>query len=788
LLEQPKPATGGLRIRIEGSVQGVGFRPWVHGLAHREALKGRVWNDSHSVTIEAFGDEDRLKGFLAGLRDPPMPAARILGMRAEPIPLEFLEDFAIVPSRESAARRPSIPPDLASCAHCLREVLDPANRRHGYAFTNCTRCGPRYTIATDIPYDRERTTMAPFLMCEACLAEYEDVEDRRFHAQPNACPHCGPQLQLVGNDGAGIDGDPVAETVKLLRGGSLVAIKGLGGYHLACDARNEPAVARLRARKQRYAKPFAVMAGSVEQAGRIAHLRDPDHDLLLSPARPIVLARRRDSFPLATSVAPGTPLVGLLLPYTPLHELLLAAFAGPLVMTSGNVSDEPMCTADGDALCVLGGRIADAILRHDRVIAARCDDSIARVLDGLPVLLRRARGHVPESMRVPRKFEQPVLACGAHLKNAFCLGEHDLAWMGPHIGDLETDEACAGFEKEVERFSRFVGVAPDVVAHDLHPGYFTTRWASSRLGCARVGVQHHHAHVASAMAEHCLEGPVLGLAWDGTGDGGDGTAWGGELLTADYAGFRRVATLRPVRLAGGDAAIREVWRIALALLDDAFDGAPPLGALGLFDLIDADRLSIVRRMVASGLHAPLAHGVGRYFDAVGAILLRAPVSRYEGEVATRLEFLADSSERRPYPFDVSAAPIVAAVVNQTSPVAIDLRPTLRAVVGDIVSGRAASTIAARFHATLGAVAEEMVALAMSSFGHLPVVLTGGCFQNERLLNDISVRLSTSTRVYRHRRIPPNDGGIALGQALVAAAAARGDRSVLGDGATCARVH
>lgn len=789
LLDHPKPPIGGLRIRIEGSVQGIGFRPWVHGLAHREALKGRVWNDSHSVTIEVFGEEGRLSGFLAGLRDPPMPAARILEMRAEPIAPESLEEFAIVPSRESGERRPSISPDLATCPDCLREVLDPTNRRHGYAFTNCTRCGPRYTIATDVPYDRERTTMAPFVMCEACRAEYEDVEDRRFHAQPNACPRCGPQLQLVDGDGVRIDADPIAAAAKMLRNGFIVAVKGLGGYHLACDARNEIAVAGLRARKRRYAKPFAVMAASVEQAGQLAHLRGEDRDLLLSAVRPIVLARRRASAMLAASVAPDTPLVGLLLPYTPLHELLLAAFAGPLVMTSGNSSDEPMCTADEEALCVLGGRIADAILRHDRVIAARCDDSIARVLDGRPVLLRRARGHVPESLRVPLTFDRPLLACGAHLKNAFCLGARDLAWMGPHIGDLETHEACAGFEREVERFSRFVGIEPEVVAHDLHPDYFTTRWASSRFDCTRVGVQHHHAHVASAMAEHGLETPVLGLAWDGTGDGGDGTAWGSELLAADYAGFRRLATLRPIRLAGGDAAIRDVWRIALALLDDAFDGAPPLDALRLFDSIDAERVSVVRRMIASGLHSPPAHGVGRYFDGIGAILLGVPVSRYEGEVAMRLEFLADDSRiRSSYLFDVGSAPAVASVADPTPPVTIDLRPTVRAVVSDLVAGVPASAIAERFHATLGAVAEEMVTLAMPSFGRLPVVLTGGCFQNERLLADVSARLSTRVCVYRHGRIPPNDGGIALGQAMVAAAAVRGDRSVLGDGVRCARVY
>lgn len=785
MLDQHKRTTAGMRIQIEGAVQGVGFRPWVHGLARTEAVGGRVWNDSDNVTIEAFGDDDSLGRFVERLRDPPMPAARIRRLRTEPIPEESVAGFAIVPSRRCASNRPSIPPDLAPCPDCLAEILDPLDRRHGYAFTNCTRCGPRYTIALGVPYDRERTTMAPFAMCADCLAEYEDVDDRRFHAQPNACPKCGPRLELVDGSGAVLAGDPVAETAALLRRGRIVAVKGLGGYHLACDARCEAAVTTLRARKHRYTKPLAVMAPTLEDAARIAHLGPAERELLLAASRPIVLAARRSESPLASGVAPDSGLVGLLLPYTPLHVLLLAAFGGPLVMTSGNVSDEPMCFDDADALARLGkpgGGIADALLRHDRSIAVRCDDSIERVLAGAPVVLRRARGRVPESLAVPRVFERPVLACGAQLKNAFCLGAGGLAWMGPHIGDLETDEACAGFEAEVARFSKFVGIDADIVAHDLHPGYFTTRWANSCGIATRVAVQHHHAHVAGAMAEHGLEGPVLGLAWDGTGDGGDGTAWGGELLAADYAGFRRVATMRPIALAGGDVAIREVWRIALALLDDAFDGDPPLAGLGLFESADTGTLSVVRRMVATGLHAPAAHGVGRYFDGIGALVLGAAVSRHEGDVAMRLEDAADARERRPYAFEVDGPP------TDSGPAVVDLRPVVRAVVADLLVGIHASTVAARFHATMAAVADEVVSMAMRWCGPLPVVLTGGCFQNGRLLGDVSARLATRTQVVRHRIIPPGDGGIALGQAMIAAATVRGETGVFADGACRARVH
>lgn len=775
MLDQQKRPTGGVRIRIEGSVQGVGFRPWVHGLARLQSVGGRIWNDSDSVTIEAFGEEDSLGGFVARLRDPPMPAARILHLRTEPIPDEAFASFTIVASRKGGEKRPSIPPDLATCPDCLREVLDPRDRRHGYAFTNCTRCGPRYTIALDVPYDRERTTMSAFPMCGACSAEYEDVGDRRFHAEPTACPVCGPRLDLVEPDGRAIECDPLDGAAGLLRSGRILAVKGLGGYHLACDARSEPAVAELRARKHRYTKPFAVLVASLEEAEGLAFLDDEERTLLTSPARPIVLLRRRPGCTLAAGVAPDTALVGLLLPYTPLHHLLVAAVRAPLVLTSGNVSDEPMWFDDAEALRGLGGGgVADALLRHDRAIAARCDDSVARVLAGEPVVLRRGRGWVPGNLRVAKPFPRPLLACGAHLKNAFCFGAGNLAWMGPHVGDLETEEACMGFEKEVERFSRFVGIEPEVVVHDLHPDYFTTRWACSREFRGRIAVQHHHAHVAAAMADNGLEGPVFGLAWDGTGDGGDGSAWGGELLVADHAGFVRFATLRPLPLAGGEVAIREVWRLALALVDDAFDGDSPLARLPLFETIGDDRVRAVRRMIAAGLHSPSAHGAGRYFDAIGALVLGLPLSRHEGEVAMRLGFVADPCACEPYAFELDD--------KSGSVVAVDLRPAVRAVVADLLDGRPAGLVAGRFHATLAAVADAVVAAAERTFGRLPLVLSGGCFQNERLVSDISAKLSARTRVLRHRSIPPNDGGIALGQAVIAAAALRGERCAFGDGA------
>jgi hydrogenase maturation protein HypF len=838
-----RPTPMGIRIELDGLVQGVGFRPWVHALARAAAIRGRVWNHPTGVTVEAFGDRDVLRVFVGRLQHPPMPAAHVHSVHCEPIPHEAVKSFEIVASHTVAshtvasrggdARRPSIPPDLATCDDCRRELLDPTDRRYRYPFINCTRCGPRYTISLDVPYDRPRTTMGTFPMCAACRREYEDPDDRRFHAQPNACPVCGPRLRLVDVQGAALRGDPILAAAQLLRHGRILAIQGLGGYHLACDAARGDVVATLRARKHREEKPFAVMVPNLEIAEHLAQLSPAERDLLAAPSRPIVLATRRPGGVLADEVAPENPLVGLMLPYTPLHELLLAAVGRPVVMTSGNRCDEPMVFESDEALQRLGD-IADVFLQHDRDIANRCDDSVVRVLAGRPVALRRSRGWVPASFRVQRRFPQPILACGAHLKNTFCFADGDVAWLGPHVGDLETHEACVAFEAAVARFQRFVGIEPAVVAHDLHPDYFSTRYALEQRAVEHIAVQHHHAHVASAMAEHELGGPVIGLAWDGTGYGTDGTAWGGELLVATFADFRRLATFRPIRLAGGDRAIRQVWRIALALLDDAFAGDPPLDRLPLFARLDPSHIHVARRLLATRLHAPLARGVGRYFDAFGAIVLGKSESRYEGQVAMQFTFAADPAERRPYPFAMENGDEV--TMSRRSPgnefpgsvarsrlkptaniglgvplrglfndsagefiprrcagidtaywdarrstpssdrvgsiATVDLRPAVRAAVEDLLAGRSAATIAGRFHATMAAAAVEMVQLAEREVGRLPVVLTGGCFQNARLVEDLLVALTPRRRVHVHERVPPNDGGIALGQAMVAGARLR----------------
>jgi len=626
-------ALSGRHIEIRGVVQGVGFRPWVWQLATRHRVTGRVWNDARGVQIDAFGGD--LDRFLDRLSSEAPAAARVREIEWRTIAAEDAATFEIVASESTAAPRTTIPPDLATCDDCLAEILDPKNRRHRYAFTNCTKCGPRYSIVRGAPYDRAKTTMATFAMCGACRAEYDDPADRRFHAQPNACPTCGPQLFAVTPGGREIDAaDPIGFAARTIRAGMTVAIKGLGGYHLACDATAPVSVQRLRERKRREVKPLAVMVRDLDAASRLAFISDAEARLLTSAERPIVLLRKKPDATLAAEVTGENPLVGVFLPYTPMHHLLLRDVAVPLVMTSGNLAEEPMVHRDADAFAQLAN-VADLFITHNRAIESRIDDSVVRVIDDAPAVFRRARGYVPRGIDVVRPFAEPVLACGAHLKNTFCIGSGHAAFLGPHIGDLETVETLTAYENAIVKMKEFVGVEPKLLAHDLHPDYFSTRYALAQDGVRTVGVQHHHAHIASAMAEHRLDGDVVGIAYDGTCYGTDGTAWGGEVLIASFEGFERFATFRPIPLAGGDQAIRQVWRIALALLDEAFDGAPPLHALPLFDAIPRGGIDAVRRMIATRVNAPLARGVGRLFDALGAIALAMPDARYEGEVAFR---------------------------------------------------------------------------------------------------------------------------------------------------------
>ena len=752
-------ALEGRHIQIRGIVQGVGFRPFVYQLARRSGVGGRVRNDSMGVAIDAFGRDDALDSFLAHIESDAPPAARVREVEWVAIPFESIDDFEIAASAEADVRNVSIPADLSICDDCLGEIFDPLDRRYHYAFTNCTNCGPRYSIARDIPYDRQHTTMAGFRMCLDCRREYEDPDDRRFHAQPNACPACGPKVFTVTPTGREVDtADPIDFAARSLRAQFIVAVKGLGGFHLACDATSEIAVQRLRERKHREAKPLAVMVRDLAEAERISLLSERERRLLTSVEHPIVLVTRRAGAPLAPSVCGENPLVGLFLPYTPLHHLLMAEAGRPLVMTSGNLADEPMAYRNADALEQLSA-VADTFLMHDRDIEARVDDSVVRVIDDGPVVLRRARGYVPRGITVRRVFNEPLLAVGAHLKNAICVGAGRTAFLGPHIGDLETVETLRSFEQSVERMKTFVGIEPRIVAHDLHPDYFSTRYASTIPNVKLVSVQHHHAHIAAVMAEHGLDAPVIGVAYDGTGYGLDGTSWGGEVMIAGYTNFRRVATFRPIPLAGGDQAIKQVWRIALALLDDAFDGEPPLALIPLFRETPR-RVEAIRQMIAGGLNTPLARGIGRYFDAIGALVLDMPTAAYEGEVAFQWNVIADPKETGRYP---------AVIREGRDPWEVDLRPMVQAVVEDLIGGRSAATISARFHNTLAATTVELIQAADAD---MPVVLAGGCFQNARLTESITAALRDQQRLYIGREIPPGDGGIALGQAVIANAVAQ----------------
>jgi len=728
---------------VQGTVQGVGFRPWVYQLAHELKLTGSVKNGPEGVTIDAFGAREDLDRLLTRLQTELPPAARIERLRTSALEANRPEQFVILPSDTTGDARPSIPADLSMCDACRAEVNDPHARRYQYPFTNCTHCGPRFSIAVSIPYDRPNTTMAGFPLCDACRAEYENPLDRRFHAQPIACQVCGPSLAWRDADGTARDvGNVLDAAARALLAGQILAIRGLGGFHLACDASDAKVVAELRRRKHREEKPFAVMVPSLEWAHRMAELSDDEVALLRSPARPIVLARARDG---------GGELVGLFLPYTPLHELLLSRVARPLVMTSGNLSDEPMAVDNDDAVSRLRG-VADAFVVHDRPIATRTDDSVARVVAGQPMLVRRARGYVPDPLRSPLEFREPVLAVGGQLKNTFCVGHRDVFTLGPHVGDLEDAATFMDFERLVPRLERFLEVEPRVVVHDLHPDYESTLYALRRDGRHFV-VQHHHAHVAAVMAEHGLTGRVLGLAFDGTGYGTDGAAWGGEFLACTPGHFERRAWFRALRLVGGERAIRQPWRLALAALEDAFEGKAPLGRVPLFGMVETRDVANVRAVLESG-DAARAHGVGRYFDAAAALILGRPVSGFEAQLAMALEARASGSQPG-WPFTLDTHEL-------------DLRPMWRALVADLLDGVDAATLAARFHSTIASASVAMTRQVLSQVGRMPVILSGGCFANARLTAEVVAGLS-DLDVRLPRRAPPGDGGLALGQAYVAAA-------------------
>jgi len=802
----PPCAIHRVRVRVRGTVQGVGFRPYVYRLAGELGLSGFVLNDAHGVLLEVEGSADAIETLLARLEPDAPPLAVLESVSTEACEPTGADGFAIRHSAQGGVADAPVTPDSATCLACLAELFDPGDRRYRYPFINCTNCGPRFTIVRGVPYDRPLTTMTGFVMCPSCRAEYEDPADRRFHAQPNACPDCGPSVRLLGADGQQLPGPwvpgPVGAAAAALQGGAIVAIKGIGGYHLAARADDERAVTRLRERKHREDKPFALIAASIEAAERLVSVGEHERALLSGPERPIVLAPRRSGAPVADAVAPRAPELGVMLPYSPLHHLLLADVRTALVLTSGNVSDEPIAYRDEDALERLHD-IADLFLVHDRPIHTRTDDSVVRGLtvagSRRSVVLRRSRGYVPGSLPLPDGgAERPVLACGAELKHTFCVAKGTRAWVSHHIGDLENYETLCAFTEGIEHFERLFAVTPEVLAHDLHPEYLSTKYALDRAGVPLVGVQHHHAHLAACLAEHGVTGPAVGAIFDGTGCGSDGTVWGGEILYGDLAEFRRAGTLLPVRLPGGAQAIRQPWRMACAWLSAAGDETPdpPEPLVGRVDPVAWRQ---VGQLAQTGLRSPITSSIGRLFDAAAALCgLRAAVN-YEGQAAIELEAACDPHEHGAYPIRLDATPDPGARAHPNErtednspgggngenranpdghesapgghecPLVIDPRETIRALVADIRGGTPVGVVAARFHAALALVTVDACTRAAASHGTEIVVLSGGVFQNRRLLESVSAGLhAAGLRVLVPERLPANDGGISYGQAAVAA--------------------
>jgi hydrogenase maturation protein HypF len=748
-------------IEVTGIVQGVGFRPYVYRLAFARHLAGFITNTSAGVSIEVEGPAEVVDDFVLRLPAEAPPLARITQMAAHDVPARADGEFRILPSRAGENRRVLISPDVAICDDCLRELFDPSDRRFHYPFINCTNCGPRYTIVRDIPYDRARTSMAVFPMCADCQREYDDPLNRRFHAQPNACWKCGPQVELWDGEGKRVESaDPIAEAVACLQAGYVVAVKGLGGFHLAVDATNSAAVSRLREGKRRVEKPFAIMASSLEAVRNFCQLGDASRALLLSPERPILLLRKKPGNPIAELVAPFNLEYGVFLPYTPLHYLLFAAGRfQALVMTSGNISEEPIAIDNAEAVARLQG-IADFFLVHNRDVLLRCDDSVVRVTGDAPRQLRRSRGYVPVPVFLNENLP-PILAVGGELKNTVCLTKGQHAFLSQHIGDLENLESYRFFDTTISSFKRILEVEPQLLAYDLHPDYFSTRWALGQTSLQRVGVQHHHAHIASCMAENHLDGKVIGIALDGTGYGTDGAVWGGEVLLATYADFERIAHLDYLPMPGGAAAIAEPWRMAVSYLQKHFGKAfldvdtPFVRELG------RRQVAVLVRMAERGVNSPLTSSCGRLFDAVSALAGIRQRVNYEAQAAIELEAaIAGDGEGTSYPFELRA---------DGSGWIIDTRPLFVALVNDLKRGVSAGILSRRFHEGFVDVLARLAKLIHAKAGVNNICLSGGSFQNVFLLEHLKGRLEADgLNVFTHSEVPCGDGGLSLGQALVAA--------------------
>lgn len=753
--------TAGARIQVRGTVQGVGFRPFVYALATRFQMTGWVRNTSHGVEIEINGDPDRISDFVTHLRLELPPLAKIDSLESQPVEPNGYTTFRIEASQAVAGDFLPVSPDVATCPDCLRELFDPTDRRYRYPFINCTNCGPRFTIVRDIPYDRPNTTMDAFPMCDDCRAEYENPLDRRFHAQPVACPVCGPKIWMQA------DGKRVAEREdalqlarRWLKKGKILAVKGLGGFHLACDATNAAAVDRLRARKLRSDKPFALMAFDLEEIERHCEITPAERTLLESKERPVVLLQRRSESPIVRAVAPNLGTLGFMLPYTPLHTLLLKPgddAPSVLVMTSGNLSEEPIAFRDEDAVERLAN-LADAFLLHDRPIHMRVDDSVATVVEEQPYLLRRARGYAPQPIRLAHSV-RPILATGAELKNTFCLTRQEYAFLSHHIGDLENYETLRSFEEGIEHYERLFRVQPEVIACDLHPDYLATRYARERSGRENlpvIAVQHHHAHLAACLADNdwTRDEPVIGLIFDGTGLGTDGAVWGGEVLVGGYTNFQRRFHLKYVPLPGGDQAVRKPARMALAHLWAA-------GILWEPDLPPVDALcyeerTTLRAVLEHRLNAPPTSSMGRLFDAAAALIGLRPSVTYEAQAAIEMEALVDPRETHGYEFSVQGDEI-------------DPAPMWEALLADWRAGEKPTVLTARFHNSVVNLSVQLCRQIRAETGINAVALSGGVWQNLYLLERVLAELRQDRfEVMIHHRVPANDGGLALGQAMIAA--------------------
>lgn len=738
-----------LKLTVKGIVQGVGFRPFIYSLAKKYALNGFVLNNTEGVEIEVEGEHQNLREFIKDIRRASPPISSIEAIEETQLPFFGYKEFVIKESAKKDVSSLLISPDIATCDDCLRELFDPKDRRLGYPFINCTNCGPRFTIIKDIPYDRPRTTMSKFVMCKDCREEYENPQNRRFHAQPNACHVCGPKIFLIDRAGKEIRGNPIKETVRLLKQGKIVAIKGLGGFHLACDASNYEVVARLRQRKYREDKPLAIMVRDLNSIREVCQVSKEEAKLLCSPRRPIVLLKKRHTRVIAENVTPNNNYLGVMLPYTPVHTLIMRESNLFLIMTSGNISDEPIIYENDVAIEKLNS-IADYFLLNDRDIHTRCDDSVARIFKNKEMLLRRSRGYVPYPIKLAFNFDSEIIATGAHLKNTFCLGRENYAFLSHHIGDLENVEALKAFEQGIEHFKHLFYIKPKIIAYDLHPRYLSTQYALSIEGVRKIGVQHHFAHIASCLAENKVSDKVIGVAFDGTGYGLDGRIWGGEFIIGNLKKLERVGHFKYVGMPGGEVAIKEPWRMALTYLLYAFgDDADK------FKEFDAQKFELLKK----GINAPLTSSVGRLFDGISSILGIRDFANYEGQPAIALEMVSDESVDETYQFELQ---------DVNGMIIVDPKSMILQLVKDRDEGKELSEIGGKFHNFVRDAILKVCSILRNKYSINKVALSGGVFQNMLLLEKTyDSLLEKGFEVYIQRLVPTNDGGISLGQAVLA---------------------